>query len=374
MTGQLDHGGDEGRWAWGVEWVWVGGYSAASTTIILLNFSLFIAVIRNRYLHYSFNYVVFALALRNICRVVFTLYLVFIAKLSQSKYPNELVTQLLPGPTDFSRYGSVPLLCDITSLVDQVLTTTTMFYLAILSLYLFCRQPNPPNIPANLRTLKLYGLQCGIVPIQESWWLAPLLLLVPVLLSLGLGAPALLLHLSHPMSAIPGGELCLAEAGDTETQLRTFLTSVAILGYCLPLALIVCLVIGLSVRRCVSCYSTTCVSSFCKEELLLSLLTLPTAAAHLLLYIPVLDANLVMVGFPATGLATIITPTLARLIEMLTAGALPLLAFILLPAFSNWSSRPDTDDIRTGYRRSRRDQSTNAPDSRRDSLASFGFD
>ena len=49
---------------------------------------------------------------------------------------------------------------------------------------------------------------------------------------------------SHPMSAIPGGELCLAETGDTETQLRTFLTSVAILGYCLPLALIICLVIG----------------------------------------------------------------------------------------------------------------------------------
>ena len=46
------------------------------------------------------------------------------------------------------------------------------------------------------------------------------------------------------MSAIPGGELCLAETGDTETQLRTFLTSVAILGYCLPLALIICLVIG----------------------------------------------------------------------------------------------------------------------------------
>merc|ERR1712142_1374931 len=92
MTGQLDHGGVEDHWAWGVEWVWVGGYSAASTTIILLNFSLFIAVIRNRYLHYSFNYVVFALALRNICRVVFTLYLVFIAKLSQSKYPNELVS------------------------------------------------------------------------------------------------------------------------------------------------------------------------------------------------------------------------------------------------------------------------------------------
>ena len=35
---------------------------------------------------------------------------------------------------------------------------------------------------------------------------------------------------------------------------------------------------------------------------------------------------------------------------MLTAGALPLLVFILLPAYSNWSSQPDTDDIRTGYR------------------------
>ena len=51
------------------------------------------------------------------------------------------------------------------------------------------------------------------------------------------------------MSAIPGGELCVAEAGDTETQRVTFQTSVAILGYCLPLALIVCLVIGQCVRN-----------------------------------------------------------------------------------------------------------------------------
>lgn len=51
-------------------------------------------------------------------------------------------------------------------MTDQVLVTSNMFYLAILSLYLFCRQPNPPNISANLKTLKLYGLSCGIVPIQ----------------------------------------------------------------------------------------------------------------------------------------------------------------------------------------------------------------
>ena len=35
-----------GRWAWGVEWVWVGGYSAAATTILLLNLVLFVSIIR----------------------------------------------------------------------------------------------------------------------------------------------------------------------------------------------------------------------------------------------------------------------------------------------------------------------------------------
>ena len=51
-------------WAWGLEWVWVGGYSAAATTILLTNCMLLVSVIRNRYLHYTFNYVVFALSLR----------------------------------------------------------------------------------------------------------------------------------------------------------------------------------------------------------------------------------------------------------------------------------------------------------------------
>ena len=97
---------DDDEWAWGVEWIWVGGYSAAATTIILLNFMLFISIIRNRYLHYSFNYVVFILSFRyppdqnssksssvnprNICRVIFTLFLVFLAKLSQSKLPESV--------------------------------------------------------------------------------------------------------------------------------------------------------------------------------------------------------------------------------------------------------------------------------------------
>ena len=88
------------------------------------------------------------------------------------------------------------------------------------------------------------------------------------------------------MSAIPGGELCITKDTEKVQQQMTYQSSLAILGLCLPLAIILCLVAGLSVRRCVSCYTTTCVSSFCKEELTLALLTLPLTAAQLLLFIP----------------------------------------------------------------------------------------
>lgn len=359
-------------WAWGLEWVWVGGYSAAATTILLTNCMLLVSVIRNRYLHYTFNYVVFALSLRNILRVVFTLGLVVVAKLSQAG-PAALQ---LPGlPANLSRHEAAPRVCEVTAAVDSALVTSAMFYLALLALHLFCRAPNPPSLSANLRTLKLYGLECGVVPIQEAWWLAPLVVLVPPLLAASLALPAALLQLPHPLAAIPGGELCAVTLGpEQESRLLTFHTSEAILGYCLPLALAACLVAGLSVRRCVSCCSTSCVSSFCKEELVCSLLALLTAAAQLPYYLPTLATNLERAGLGAGAGLVLATPTLARLVEMLGGGALPVLVFTLLPAYSKWSSQPDTDDLRSGYRRSRRDQSTNAPDSRRDSLASFGFD
>ena len=82
----------------------------------------------------------------------------------------------------------------------------------------------------------------------------------------------------------------------------------------------------------------------------MSLLTIPVMLANLLVYLPVLDTNLTQLSLPVTGLAELVSPTLARMIEMLTSGALPLLVFILLPAYSNWSSQPDNDDIRSGYR------------------------
>ena len=94
------------------------------------------------------------LCCRNICRVLFTLFLVFLAKLSQSQEPGERVV-VGAGGLNFREYNRVPLLCDLTSMADNCLTSANMFYLAFLSLYLFCRQPNPPACPANMKTLKV---------------------------------------------------------------------------------------------------------------------------------------------------------------------------------------------------------------------------
>jgi len=252
-------------------------------------------------------------------------------------------------------------------MTDHVLMTVLMFYLAALSLYLFCRQPNPPVLASSLKTLRLYGLTSGILPVQERWWVCALLLLLPPLLAVCLSVPVILLHLPHSMAAIPGGALCNVSQS---LELNTYQSSVAILGFCLPVAIIVCLIIGLSIRRCVSCSGGRCISSFCKEEMVLALLTLPYSAAYLAMYLPLLDQNLDMLNLPQSGLQEYLTPELARTLEMCMSLLLPLLLYTTLPMYRQFSSEPDPAD----QRHSKRDQSTNAPDSRRASLASFGFD
>ena len=57
------HDEGAGQW-WGVAWAWVGGYSAASTLVIIFNMIIVFSVISNKYLHYSYNYVVVMLSLR----------------------------------------------------------------------------------------------------------------------------------------------------------------------------------------------------------------------------------------------------------------------------------------------------------------------
>ena len=49
---------------WYVEWAWVGGYSSLSTLVIIFNLLIIVSVAKNKFLHYSFHYVVVALSLR----------------------------------------------------------------------------------------------------------------------------------------------------------------------------------------------------------------------------------------------------------------------------------------------------------------------
>ena len=49
---------------WGVAWAWVGGYSSVSTLVIVFNTVLLFSVVMNKYLHYSYNYVLVMLSIR----------------------------------------------------------------------------------------------------------------------------------------------------------------------------------------------------------------------------------------------------------------------------------------------------------------------
>ena len=104
--------------------------------------------------------------------------------------------------------------------------------------------------------------------------------------------------------------------------------------------------------------------------MVLAFLTLPYMAAYLAMYLPLLDQNLDKLDLPQSGLQKHLTPELARAAEMLMSLLLPTLLYSTLPAYRKFSSEPDGDD----QRRSRKDQATSAPDSRRASLASFGFE
>lgn len=355
--------------AWGVEWAWLGGFTSLATLITVLNILMLFAVGKNTFLHYSFHYVVLAVALRNIGRVAFSSLLILLAKLIENpKDLQSLVTLSdFDENTDLSQAQEMPLTCDILSMIDHILMTVLMFYLTALSLYVFCRQPNPPVLSSSLKTLKLYGLTSSIVPVRETWWVTTILVLLPPIMAVLLSLPVLLLHIPHTLAAIPGGSVCVVSEKIDST---TYESSVAILGFCLPVAIILCLIIGLSIRRCVSCSGGVCVSSFCKEELVMTLLTLSYIFGYLTLYLPLLDHHLALLELPSTNLQTMITPEIARTVEMAQGLLLPLYVFILLPMYRQFSSDPDPSD----QRRSKRDQSTNAPDSRRASLASFGFD
>ena len=111
-----------------------------------------------------------------------------------------------------------------------------------------------------METTALYctGLQRHVV---ERCWVSPLLLLLPALFSLLLVLPAPLLPETHALAALPDPAPALCT---TPGDPSTFQNAVAILGFLLPSAVIICLVIGLAFRRC---FRQQALARFCNDKL-----------------------------------------------------------------------------------------------------------
>ena len=91
----------------------------------------------------------------------------------------------------------------------------------------------------------MYGLNTAVIPVREKCWVSPLLLLFPLVLASLLSLPAFLMSEIHPVAVIPAVSLCGAE---TFTSMSVAESSVVILGFYLPAAIILFLTICLSVR------------------------------------------------------------------------------------------------------------------------------
>ena len=105
-------------------------------------------------------------------------------------------------------------------------------------------------------------------------------------------------------------------------------------------------------RCCNTCQAETCISSFCKEELALSVTALPHLLAIQLLYLPNLDAFLTKLDLAATGMGEVLVPELCRGLEMLLGLLLPCVVYCTLPAYSKFRQAPDDSDVKNEIHRS----------------------
>jgi len=339
----------------------VGGYSCLSTLVLIFNLLILFSVAKNKYLHYTTHYVMVALALRNLLRVGLTLWLVFMAKLVQTPWLLKATLSMPVGTEDSEEcteerggIGSsscLNIMCRVLATLDTVLMASLMFYLAGLSLYMFCRAPNPTIATTSDTTLKIYGLNSSIIPVREKCWVAPLLLLVPPTLAVLLSLPVPLgMETPQMLVSMPteGAQLCTHAPGTPLSEkFGPYQSSVTILGFYLPSAIVICLLIGLSIRRCVACSGSGCVSSYCKEEMVLAFLFLPYLAGYLVLHLDIQEHYLrqLLDLSDLPELALYIRPEFAAAGEIGLGLLLPLVLYSTLPAYRRFSSEPDTADL-----------------------------
>ena len=121
----------------------------------------------------------------------------------------------MTSDADLTQSSSMPLMCGILSMMDHFLMTILMLYLTSLSIYLLTRKLNLPisthshsSSEVNMIVPQFNFLFLYISAVwSQHWWVSLLLIPFPPLMSALLCVPASLLHITHPLSAIPGGSL-----------------------------------------------------------------------------------------------------------------------------------------------------------------------
>lgn len=315
---------------WYKEWLWVGSYSSFSTLIIIFNMMLVFSVGKNKYLYFSFHYVMLALAIRNIVRVGYSLLLLILSKVIATDWLYKMIYRL-PANAGYEadslrQYSGLSNTCQVLSIADNFLMTVVMIYIASLAVYLLCR----PS------TVKPFGA-------AESCWLPTVLLSLPPLLSCLASLPAPFLGASKPLTPLPLGDLC--RDNQQKSEVVTYLTSLCILGYLLPLTIIICSTLVLIIRRCVNCGK--CSSSHCREELSLVLVSTIFTLSQLAMYLPIFDYYLAKFELPTSDqeLGEYLTPELSRGLETLSGLVFPLILYMTLPAYRSFSTVPDEMDL-----------------------------
>ena len=165
---------------WVISWAWVGGYTSLSTLVVVFNSVLLFSVVTNKYLHYSYNYVLVILSIRwvlfsiitrltditvcrNVCRVLLTLCVLVLSKMVDSprllQEAHIIPANISAEGLDLNQSENMPMMCEIVSMTDHFLMIILMYYLASLSLYVFCRKPNPSITTTTDMTLRVRKLK-----------------------------------------------------------------------------------------------------------------------------------------------------------------------------------------------------------------------
>ena len=100
----------------------------------------------------------------------------------------------------------------------------------------------------------------------------------------------------------------------------------------------------------------TCIHSFCKEEMALSLVTVPHLLALLAIHLPQLSALATRLGLAPALPTPWLPPELGSALELGLGLVLPLVVYTTLPAYSKFRQAPDDSDVKNEIHRRGKDE------------------